>query len=104
MEQVLVKWSDNWADEMNIEGFNIFTKTEWNEFKTKLKNAKKEFTIGVGSNEDINYKDGRKLLSNLSAKEITEDESKIIKKFLGNNWGHTQFMNVLDNIEEDEEE
>lgn len=30
----LIKYNDNWADEMDVEGHCLMTAEQWNEFKT----------------------------------------------------------------------
>ena len=32
-EKVLLQWDTNWADEMDINGFAIMDKSEWEDYK-----------------------------------------------------------------------
>lgn len=37
MSKLLVKFDTNWADEMDISGYKVFTEIEWNEISDKCK-------------------------------------------------------------------
>ena len=107
----LVQFSDNWADEMDIEGFVIITDKQWKDFKTKVKGFKKELCIAFGSNESNDYNNGEDLLTKINVKNITEDEANILKKLFGKSYdylvayGETGFIDqTIDIIEEQEEE
>lgn len=89
--KVLVTWDSNWADEMDISGFKIFNEDEWNTFKETVSKRKHQFTIFVGTNEDIDYDNGKMLLEELTIKKLSEDEYKVIKKFVGEEFGFTDF-------------
>lgn len=105
MSKVLVKWSDNWADEMDIEGFVIMTDSEWKEYKQGIKEKIKPFSIGIGTNEEIDYDNGEDLLAKLTAKKLTSEEYKTISGIFGNYWGFDQFQYVIeDNIAEEADE
>lgn len=95
MEKVLLKWSSNWADEMDVEGFDIMKKSEWDEFKKKVKKMK-NFCVYIGTNEEIDYVTGEDLLSEIKAKKITPEEERIIKKFIGSTFGFTSFLYVIE--------
>lgn len=103
MEKVLVKWSSNWADEMDIQGFSIMKKQEWEHYKKeviKLKN----FCIYVGTNEEIDYRSGEDLLEEITIKKISPEEERLIKKFIGSKFGNTNFLYATDNEEENSED
>jgi hypothetical protein len=59
MSHILVKYHDNWADEMNLTGFAVMTVKDWKaiqeEVKTFFQKKKCGWTFGVGTNEDIEY-------------------------------------------------
>lgn len=99
-ELVLIKWDSNWADEMDIEGFLIISKTKADNFKKQLKDYDSSFEVYVGTNEDIEYGSGEELLNELTFKSITTEEAKVIKKFFGESGGHTEFWSALDYLEE----
>jgi hypothetical protein len=103
-ELVLIKWDSNWADEMDIEGFLITSKSSADSFKKQLKDCDYSFEVCVGTNEDIEYGSGEELLKELTFKTITQEEAKVIKKFFGESSGHTQFWSALDYLEEWDDE
>lgn len=106
MEKIfmLVTFRDNWADEMDLEGFFICSKEE---FILQLKRAKYVFekldkgelldwrkrpmgtlTYHVGSNEEIEYESFEQFERVFSAREMTELEADVVKKFFGSYHGH----------------
>jgi len=103
-ELVLIKWDSNWADEMDIEGFLITSKSSADSFKKQLKDYDSSFEVYVGTNEDIEYGSGEELLKELTFKKITEEEANVIKKFFGGSGGHTEFWSALDYLEECDDE
>jgi hypothetical protein len=106
MKQYLVTWDANFADEMDISGFVIMIEDEWNEFKDALSKRKKEFSLSIGTNEDIEYENGEELLDELTPYEITEAEVSFLTKTLGDSYGFTAFLRAgeYDESEYDEDE
>ena len=104
MSKVLVKWSDNWADEMDVEGFVIMDNSEWKEFQETAKKVNSPISICVGTNEEIEYPNGDALLENITTKKLTSDEAKTITKFFGEYGGHDNFRYCLEDALEDEYE
>jgi hypothetical protein len=106
-EKVIVFYDTNWADEMDISGFQIMDQDKWNDFKTKVAACKKRMFVGFGTNEDNEYSEGKHLLAELTAKKISAEEIKVLNKLFGPNivtygYGHTSFMNVLESVEDEE--
>jgi hypothetical protein len=91
-ETVLVTWSTNWSDEMDISGFVIMEVKKWDNFKEKLRGIKDYFSIEIGAESEIDYNCGEELLLELVAKRIDPVEVKTIKKFLGKSGGFTNFL------------
>lgn len=101
----LVKWDDNWADEMDICGFVIMTDEEYKEFNQYVNNIFVPFEISVGTNEELNYENGEDFLRSITVKEITEEETKVLDKFFKNNkYGHTSFVSTIEYYGKDEDE
>jgi len=103
---VLLQWDGNWADEMDIEGFSIMDKQEWTEYKKYLTNRKSEFTFYIGTNEEIEYSNGRELLNEITVTEITDKEAATVEKLFGGEGGFTDFLSVGedDDDEDDDDE
>lgn len=58
MEKLLIKYSGNWADEMDLEGLFIVTKDEWEAYKKIADgyfNLQETLSYHVGTNEEIEY-------------------------------------------------
>ena len=110
---LFVKFDDNWADEIDVEGFAIYkTREEYDEAmeeflceelemeKEELRDylAKKDnededeefdesFSIYVGSNEYIDYYSISEFKNRFYVQEITDDEYKTIDKIIGSSFG-----------------
>jgi hypothetical protein len=92
----LVTWSTNWADEMDIEGFKIFKKEDWDKYKAHVALIKHPFDICIGTNEEIDYLNGKQLLSDLTIQHITEAEFDVINKLFGTSFGHHEFTYAME--------
>lgn len=99
--KVLVQWNSNWADEMDVEGFQILTDREWETIRHSILQRKNSFEIYVGTNEDIEYSNGEELLEEITVTPLTLEEAATIEKFFGDYGGHTAF---LDNIEDEDDD
>lgn len=82
---LLVKYEDNWADEMNISGFKIFTKEHFDNWKEYWKEclSKETYIFGIGTNEEIEYEDSNEFFSRFTVGEISGDEAKTYYKHFG---------------------
>lgn len=100
-QKVLLKWSTNWADEMDIEGYILTSKDKSDDWKKKLKTVDFSFSLQIGTNEDIEYSSGEDLISEVSLKNITDEEYTTLKKYFGMQGGHTEFWDGLEYILED---
>ncbi len=80
----LIKYEDNWADEMDIYGFHILSDETWEKFLALLDRVNElpnfQLNIGVGSNEDIDYDSVEDLLKVFTASDISDDEAAVIQK------------------------
>ena len=101
---VLLQWDSNWADEMDIYGFAIMDKEEWEEYKKYLHDRKGGFTLYIGTNEDIEYSNGRELLNEITVTEISDREAGTVEKLFGDEAGFTEFLGVEDSEDEDEDD
>ncbi len=82
----LIKYKDNWADEMDIYGFHILSDETWEKFLAFLDRVKEipdfQLNIGVGSNEDIDYDSVESLLKAFTVTDIyAEDVASIESNF-----------------------
>jgi len=106
MKRYLCNYSDNWTDEIDIDGICIIDEDRYKEFKKKAKKFKYGYFY-IGSNEEIEYdvEDGFNIKDVISFKEISEDEFKILKKLKLENIGFaSSFIEfIMENDEEDED-
>ena len=105
---VLVKFSDNWADEMDVKGFCIYKSKE--EFDEDLKEEIVDsagiedeeyddfisgnyfwYSHGIGSNESLEYESFEDLYNKFSITEITDEEYDILHKYFGRSYGQFPF-------------
>lgn len=92
----LISWADNYADEFDFEGYVILTETDWKTLKKAIKKKKESFELYIETNEWVEYKNGKELLSNLSVSEISKKEKKVLENNLGSEFGFTSFLYLLD--------
>lgn len=89
---ILVKFDDNWADEMDISGFKVYDSIEdWNQAVKTFEDEHKsdrgyeedeplgEFEIYVGTNEEIMYNSMEEFLKYFEVIEITKDQKFAIE-------------------------
>lgn len=101
----LVTFTSNWADEMDIEGYRIFSADDWKDY---CKWAKKEFehngeyTYYVGTNEDIHYNSYNDFIADFDVITITTDQIKVLEKLELDGFGFFP-DNIGEGIEDDDE-
>lgn len=102
MKYYMMKYDDNWADEMDVDGVCFITEETMKLFKEKAKRISGgEF--GVGSNESIEYEDESDVLRAVEFKKLTEDEYKLFEKKIGNLGFASSFLEWVIYDYEDEE-
>ena len=78
MSKLFVKYNDNWADEMDITGFVIITKADWNEIREEVRgflDKKMGWEYGVGTNEQIEYSSFEDWSRAFTVTELTDAEA-----------------------------
>lgn len=106
-QKYIVDISFNWADEMDVPGFCILTESELNECKDMANQLDDDDEINYycGTNEDVNFykEDILDMLDN--AKKISDEELKIINKYIPDGCENGEFFDNLfeDIFEEDDE-
>ena len=83
---LLIKFSCNYADEFDVEGFTVWKQSEWTEHFNHLKNNPQDFPVEYpfGSNEEITFQSAQDLLSCCKITEISETEYNTFKKLFHN--------------------
>lgn len=91
MTKVIVRYSTNWADEADFEGFRIYEKSFWDNFVAFWKEAMpedKRYTIDFGTNEYNEECGPGGLLRDISVQEIDEADEAIILKYFSKGEGY----------------
>lgn len=83
---LLVKFDENWADEMDVSGFKIFEDIE--EWENAIKEFKEEreieddedccFSVYFGSNEQNEYRSMSEFLSLFEVIELSKEQANVI--------------------------
>ena len=93
-EYVLVQTHDNWADEMDIYGYHILPRSEYDERIVELQEEFKEsdgtYLWYIGTNEEIEYSNFDNFLETLTVTELTKAEAQNLIQVLGSSYnGHS---------------
>lgn len=97
----LLKFEDNWADEMDLYSFALVKddiKELWDKVQSYTDEEKAStgpVYLCVGSNEEIEYDNVADLLSNITEVKISSSEAHAIEKALGAEWGTPDIESIL---------
>ena len=84
----LVKFYDNWSDEMDMEGFTILNYEDYIEYMSllcdtaKMIDSGRVFELYFGTNEQNEYSTGEEFIRCFSAKAINPIEAESLKRLL----------------------
>jgi len=94
--KVLMLYSGNWNDEIDVDGFVIMEKSFVSYMKKFLRDFEYTISVDIGFIETIDYDNGKDLLQEISFSTITNDESNIISKFFGesNDFGDNLLLSI----------
>lgn len=91
----LVKFADNWADEMDVEGFAVLGTKDFMGLITLIENVAKKIDEGktfewyIGTNEWIDYNEGSQFKTAFSCEVISEEQAEILKSLvIGDTFSH----------------
>lgn len=94
------KYNDNWADEIDFEGFSVFSPEAWEEYKTLIGKIETSFEFMFRTNEYNEYEDGKSLLNKIQISYIDESTALVIKSNFGDSYGF--FPELWRIVDEDE--
>lgn len=86
----LIKYSSNWADEMDISGFSVKSEERYKKWRNAWKLLFKEdgdYTFHIGTNEEVEYNSFEEFISDFKIKEISEEDAIVIKNHFGDTDG-----------------
>ena len=94
--KVIMLYSGNWNDEIDVDGFVIMERNFVSYMKRFLKNFNYTISVDIGFNETVDYDNGKDLLQEITFLTITNDESNIISKFFGesNDFGDNLLLSI----------
>lgn len=100
MNYVLVTIFDNWADEIDTQGFLLTTQEEVDDYFFEIKqyfinNPDDYLYYSIGTNEEIEHYNLQSIERCLKVKKINEEEYKTINKTIGSSFGITTLWNIL---------
>jgi len=97
MSKILLKYKDDWADEMDINGFLIVDKETYDKYMKLLKewpNPYRPIEVYVGTNESVEFYNLRDFKDRVKKREISDEEAAFLTDiFGGNSFG---FGNVIE--------
>ena len=78
MKKVLVLFNDDWADEMDMNGFSIMREDQWNWHVSALKASAYPVELYFGTNESNEYNSAEEIIRCYTVKAITDEEAEVI--------------------------
>lgn len=91
MKYYLVKSNVSWADEIELEGFDILTEEELEKIKKDLVHTEYTRTRYIGTNEEVNISPMEVLQELEDADEISREAFVIIRNKIGEHFGFTRY-------------
>ncbi|AVH85411.1 hypothetical protein RsoM2USA_484 [Ralstonia phage RsoM2USA] len=91
MSKILVKFSDNYADEFDVDGFMVIDKDQFNKEVALIKRMFDEYgerEFYFGTNESFNYGDFDEWFSVFTVTDITDSEADVLSKLFANSWSN----------------
>jgi hypothetical protein len=88
---VLCKYTDDYADEFDIEGFAIFTAKEFNTWLADQLAEHYPREHYFGTNESIEHYNREQFLDTLTIKVIDEQDYNTLKRLFGRTYGKFLF-------------
>lgn len=77
----LVKYEDNWADEMDIYGCAIMSEKDVDAYFKAFRKVDASYSWYIGTNEEINFYSYEDFKHKFEIKEISPEEAKVLSKF-----------------------
>lgn len=101
-QHILVTFNTNWADEMDIAGFRVFTRAEWDAEWSGLSASAFPMEVYFGTNESNEYDTKEELQKEYTVTPISHAEVVMLDRLFSGNFGECPLPS--DFVEEEEEE
>lgn len=91
MSKILVKFSDNYADEFDVDGFMVIDKDQFNkevELIKRLFDEYGEHEFYFGTNEALSYDNFNQWFDTFSVTDITDAEADVLNRLFGTYWSN----------------
>jgi hypothetical protein len=101
MKKIMMIYSGNWNEEIDVDGFVIMNKNQMSYLSSFLKKFTDPISISLGFGDYVEYDNGKELLEEISFQEITNDEYNTINKFFGesNDFGDNLILSIKESAE-----
>jgi len=91
--KLLIKFSDNYADEFDVDGFRVMTSEEWEEYQAFVKGIAWPQAFYFGTNEGIEYDTADDLLRNYTVEEISDEQAEFLQaNLIPNSWAYGTWL------------
>jgi len=85
MNNLLIEYDSNWADEMNVNGFQVMTEVEFENYKKTVNRVFETstygWTFGIGTNQEIDYEKEKEFFNDIKVSELSDEEYMMFKKY-----------------------
>lgn len=94
----LVKFTDNWADEFDVEGFMVLSNKDFMQWAQLIEEVSKKIDSGhslvwyFGANDYLLYEEGRQLKESFSCDVIADSQANVLNNLLINGYGSYGFF------------
>ncbi len=75
---IFIKYADNWADEMDIEGTRLMTEADWDKMQKGFAKRDYPYEMGIGTNEEVEFTSAEDVMSKLTVYPLTEEEMDVL--------------------------
>lgn len=85
LAQLLIRFKDNWADEMDISGLFVMDETAWEQIKERVRRLIEiagVWDCGIGTNESIEYNSFEEWLTRYTVVPLTPTETVALTDIL----------------------
>jgi hypothetical protein len=97
MRYYLYKFEDNWADEMDVQGFAVLTEDEKDMAVAQIKRSYKNGgTICFGTNEDNHYNNLTEVMDCVEFEEISQSQYNTLMNLFGQSFGELGPLDIYD--------
>lgn len=97
---LLVKYSEDYADEFQVSGFQVFDETDWNKHVAEVRLcAHWPQSRYFGTNEGMEWSSAQDYLNNFTEVQITDEEADFLARTFVN-YGDTGHFLMIDEFSE----